>query len=211
MTGFTRGSLILAYDSTAQASWFHQFSAKTQNELRLQHNYTKFDVIPNVPGEVGLDIPGFGNLGTQIFLPNFTIMRRPQITDSFTLIRGHHTLKFGGEFLYRGNHSESHTFFPGRFVFGSLSGGLLSPCLALPAANCGLTGVNSANLDSLQTVSLGLPQFYQQGFDNPNYSYPRPFTALVWQDSWQISDHFALNYGLRYQLDSQYGPLNTDK
>jgi hypothetical protein len=63
----------------------------------------------------------------------------------------------------------------------------------------------------LQTVSLGLPQFYQQGFDNPNYSYPRPFTALFWQDSWKISDNFTLNYGLRYELDSQYGPLNTDK
>ncbi len=211
LTGFSRGSSIHAFYHTIQGAWFHLFSQSAQNALQLQWNYTNFDVIPNVPGEVGLDIPGFGNLGTQIFLPNFTIMRRPQITDSFTLIRGHHTLKFGGEFLYRGNHSESHTFFPGRFVFGSLPGVLLSPCLAAPAANCGLTGVNPANLDSLQTVSLGLPQFYQQGFDNPNYSYPRPFTALFWQDSWKISDNFTLNYGLRYELDSQYGPLNTDK
>src|SRR6266436_6685369 len=211
LTGFSRGSSIHAFYHTLQGAWFHLFSQSAQNALQLQWNYTNFDVIPNVPGEVGLDIPGFGNLGTQIFLPNFTIMRRPQITDSFTLIRGHHTLKFGGEFLYRGNHSESHTFFPGRFVFGSLPGGLLSPCLAAPAANCGLTGVNPANLDSLQTVSLGLPQFYQQGFDNPNYSYPRPFAALFWQDSWKIADNFTLNYGLRYELDSQYGPLNTDK
>src|SRR5712692_1063755 len=211
LTGFSRGSSIHAFYHTIQGAWFHLFSQSAQNALQLQWNYTNFDVIPNVPGEVGLDIPGFGNLGTQIFLPNFTIMRRPQITDSFTLIRGRHTLKFGGEFLYRGNHSESHTFFPGRFVFGSLPGGLLSPCLAAPAANCGLTGVNPANLDSLQTVSLGLPQFYQQGFDNPNYSYPRPFAALFWQDSWKISDNFTLNYGLRYELDSQYGPLNTDK
>ena len=211
LTGFSRGSSIHAFYHTLQGAWFHLFSQSAQNALQLQWNYTNFDVIPNVPGEVGLDIPGFGNLGTQIFLPNFTIMRRPQITDSFTLIRGHHTLKFGGEFLYRGNHSESHTFFPGRFVFGSLPGVLLSPCLAAPAANCGLTGVNPANLDSLQTVSLGLPQFYQQGFDNPNYSYPRPFTAMFWQDSWKIADNFTLNYGLRYELDSQYGPLNTDK
>src|SRR5256886_8575233 len=25
-----------------------------------------------------------------------------------------------------------------------------------------------------RSVSLGLPQFYQQGFDNPVYNYPRP-------------------------------------
>jgi len=122
--------------------------------------------------------------------------------------------------LYRGNHSESHTFFPGRFVFGLLPGSLLSPCLANPGGSpssttnpgCGLAPtVFPAGIDSIQSGAFGLPQFYQQGFDNPNYTYPRPFTALFWQDSWKISDNFTLNYGLRYELDSQYGPLNTDK
>ncbi len=77
LTGFSRGSSIQGYDSTIQGAWFHQFSARTQNELRGQWNYTNFNVIPNEPGEVGLDIPGFANLGTQIFLPSLTIMRRP--------------------------------------------------------------------------------------------------------------------------------------
>ena len=29
-------------------------------------------------------------------------------------------MKFGGSELLRGDHTESHTFFPGRFIFGSL-------------------------------------------------------------------------------------------
>jgi len=212
LTGFSRGSSIQGYDSTVQGAWFHQFSARTQNELRGQWNYTNFNVIPNVPGEVGLDIPGFGNFGTQIFLPNLTIIRRPEVADNLTMIRGHHTMKFGGSFLNRGNHTESHTFFPGRFVFGSLPGGLLSPCLANPSGNCGLSAsLNPAAINSIQSVSLGLPQFYQQGFDNPTYNYPRPFTAAYWQDSWAVTPHFTFNYGVRYELDSQYGPLNTDK
>src|SRR5260370_27377884 len=115
LTGFTRASSIQGYDSTVQGAWFHQFSARTQNELRGQWNYTNFNVIPNVPGEVGLDIPGFGNFGTQIFLPNLTILRRPEIADNLSMIRGHHTLKFRGSFLNRGNHSESNTVFPGPF------------------------------------------------------------------------------------------------
>jgi TonB-dependent receptor-like protein len=168
-------------------------------------------VIPNAPGQVGLDIPGFANLGTQIFLPNLTIMRRYEFADNFTMTRGRHAMKMGGGGLIRGNHSESHTFFPGRFVFGNLPGGLLSPCLAAPAAACGVTGVSPAALDSLQTVSLGLPQFYQQGFDNPVYTANRPFAAAYWQDSWAIRPNFTLNYGLRYELDVQYGNLNTDK
>ncbi len=210
LIGFSAGSSIHAYDNTAQAAWFHQFSAKTQNELRAQYNYTNFDVIPNQPGEVGLAIPGFANLGTNIFLPNLTIMRRPDVADNATLVRGRHTVKFGGEFLLRGNHTESHTFFPGRFVFGNLPGGILSPCLQVPAA-CGLTGVLPSALDGLQSASLGLPQFYQQGFGNPIYNYPRPFTSFYWQDQWAMTSNFNLTFGLRYELDAQYGKLNTDK
>ncbi len=210
LTGFTRGSSIKAYYSTLQGSWFHQFSPVTLNEARAQFNYTSFNVIPNVPGQVGLDIPGFANLGTNIFLPNFSILRRYELADNFTMIRGHHTMKMGGSELIRGNHTESHTFFPGRFVFGNLSGGLLSPCLASPAS-CGLTGVSPVALDSLQTVSLGLPQFYQQGFDNPIDANTRPYTSFYWQDSWAAHHNLTVNFGLRYELDTQYGNLNTDK
>jgi Carboxypeptidase regulatory-like domain len=210
LTGFSRGSSIHTYDNTLQSSWFHQFSPRTSNEARVQWSYNDFNVISNATGQVGLDIPGFANLGNQIFLPNLTIMRRYEFADNFAMTRGHHTMKMGGYGLIRGNHSESHTFFPGRFVFGNLPGGTLSSCLGTPTA-CGLTGVSAAALDSLQTVSLGLPQFYQQGFDNSVYSANRPFGAFYWQDSWAIRPNFTLNYGLRYELDAQYGNLNTDK
>ena len=210
LTGFSRGSSVHSYDSTIQGSWFRLFSANTANEARAQWNYNSFNVIPNEPGQVGLDIPGFANLGTQIFLPSLTISRRYEFADNFTLTRGHHSMKFGGYGLLRGNHTESHTFFPGRFVFGSLPAALLSPCLGVPAA-CGLAGVNATTLNSLQSVSLGLPQFYQQGFDNPVYVANRPYAAFYWQDSWAIRPNFMLNYGIRYELDVQYGTLNTDK
>jgi hypothetical protein len=213
LTGFSRGSSVHAYDDTLQGAWFHQFSPRTSNEARAQWNYSNFSVIPNEPGQVGLDIPGFANLGTQIFLPSLTIMRRYELADNLTMIRGHHSMKFGGSFLYRGNHTESHTFFPGRFVFGLLPGGLLSPCFVASTSGpnpCGLTTFG-ANINSIQSVSLGLPHFYQQGFGNPIYNYPRPSTAAYWQDSWTIWPSFTLNYGIRYEVDSQYGPLATDK
>jgi hypothetical protein len=210
LTGFSRGSAVHALDNTAAVGWFHQFSARTTNELRGQYNYSKFNVIPNNPGEVGLDIPGFGNFGSNIFLPSLTTMKRPEFADNMTLVRGRHTLKFGGSEVIRGNHTESDTFFPGRFVFGNLPGGVLSPCLQVPAA-CGLTGVNPAVINPLQSASLGLPQFYQQGFGDPVYDYTRPFTALFFQDQLAMTSNFNLTLGLRYELDAQYGPLSTPK
>ena len=209
LTGFSAGSSVHQYDNTLQGAWFHAFSPRDQNELRLQYDYNSFNVLPNEPGEVGLQIPGFiNNLGSNIFLPDFVILRRTEIVDNVTMIRGHHTMRFGGAELLRGNHSDSHTFFPGRFVFGSLPGGVLSPCLQVPAA-CGLANSPSA-LNPLQAASFGLPQVYQQGFGQSDYpAYTRPLTGLYWQDSWKITSNFTLNYGVRYEIDSQFQPLNT--
>ncbi len=201
LTGFSAGTSIRAYDNNALAAWYHQFSPTAQNEARVQFDYATLNVIPNEPGEVGLQIPGVANnLGTNIFVPSLSITRRYEFADNFTLIRGHHTMKFGGYELLRGNHTESHTFFPGRFVFGSLPGFLISPQLA------------TTSINPLQSASFGLPQVFQQGFGNPVYPYyTRPWTAAYWQDSWAIKSNFTLNYGLRYELDTQYAPLSTYK
>jgi hypothetical protein len=199
LTAFSAGSSIHNYDNNLQAAWYHQFNARAQNEARVQWDYNSFRVIPNEPGQVGLQIPGFiNNLGTNIFLPNISILRRYEFADNFTLVRGRHTFQFGGDEALRGNHTESHTFFPGRFVFGSLPGFLLTPLLP--------------TLSSLQSTSFGLPQVFQQGFGNPVYPYyTRPLTAAYAQDSWAIRPGFTLNYGLRYELDTQYLPLTTYK
>jgi hypothetical protein len=221
LTGFSAGSSVHDYDNNLQASWYHVFSPRTENEFRFQWDYNSFDVIPNEPGQVGLQIASFANnLGTNIFLPNLTILRRYEFADNVTLVRGNHTVKFGGNEILRGNHSESHTFLPGRFVFGPLPGAALSPCLSNPngpitanpnTAGCDLPGVLSpAEINSLQAASLGAPQVFQQGFGNADYpAYTRPLSGIYLQDSWKITSNFTLNYGLRYEVDSQYNPLNT--
>src|SRR5262249_25596418 len=211
LVGFSAGSSVRAYDHNMQAAWFHQFSPRTLNELRAQWNYTDFNVIPNSHGTGGINTPGFAFPNSIIFLPSLTIMRRWEFADNFTLIRGHHTFKFGVVELLRGNHTESDTFFPGRFQFGNLPGGILSPCLQVPPA-CGLTNVTATQISSLQSFSLGLPQFYQQGFASTGvYGVTRPLFGGYAQDSWTMWPNFTFTYGLRYEVDSQYGNLKTPK
>jgi len=210
LIGFSRGNSILSWDSTLQGSWFHQFSQTAQNEARLQWNWYQFNVDTNDLGGPGLDVEGFGFFGRGIFLPSHTTARRYEFADNFTLIRGHHTMKMGFYELIRGNNTTSQTFFPGRFEFLNLPGNLLSPCLEAPIA-CNLPTTAPTPISTLQSWNLGLPAFYEQGFGNPNYVQIRPFTAGYWQDAWQVRPGFTFNYGLRYEVDSQYGPLNTYK
>jgi Carboxypeptidase regulatory-like domain/TonB dependent receptor len=209
LTAFSRGTSELAWDSTAQASWFHQFSPTTQNEARVQWNWYQFNVDTNDLGGPGLDVEGFGFFGRGIFLPSHTTGRRYEFGDNLTFVRGHHTLKTGFEELIRGNNTTSQTFFPGRFEFLELPGALVSLCLEAPIA-CGVSAAPSS-ISTLQSWSLGLPAFYEQGFGNPKYVQTRPFTAGYVQDAWQLRPNFTLNLGLRYELDSQYGPLHTPK
>jgi Carboxypeptidase regulatory-like domain/TonB dependent receptor-like, beta-barrel len=213
LTAFSRGTSELAWDNTLQASWFHTFSSTTQNEAFVQYNVYAFNVDSNDLGGPGLDVQGFGFFGRSIFLPSHTRAGRYEFADNFSFVRGRHTFKVGGSELVRGNDTISQTFFPGRFEFLELPGIVLSPCLQIPAL-CGVTGANvpsTVALTALQTASLGAPGFYEQGFGNPQYRETRPFTALYAQDSWQVRPNLTLNYGLRYELDSQYGPLHTPK
>jgi hypothetical protein len=209
LTAFSRGTSELAWDSTLQGSWFHQFSASMANEARIQWNIYQFNVDVNDPGGPGLDVEGFGFFGRGIFLPSHTTGRRYEFADNLSMIRGHHSIKFGFDEVIRGNNTTSQTFFPGRFEFLELPGALVSLCLEAPAA-CGVSAPESS-ISTLQSWSLGLPAFYEQGFGNPKYVQTRPFTALYAQDTWLIRPNFTFNYGLRYELDSQYGPLHTPK
>jgi Carboxypeptidase regulatory-like domain len=208
LTGFSAGSSLHTFNHVLQGSWFHEFSATTQNQAMVQWDYNYTGVIPNEPGEVALQIPGVASLGTNIFLPNTSILRRFEFADNVTMIRGHHTVNFGADELLRGDHNDAHTYMPGRFIFGTIPGGALSPCLQSPGA-CGVAAF-PAGIDPLQAASLGAPLLLEQGFGSSVYASTRPYTAFYLQDSWTIVPRFTLHYGLRYEMDTESAPLNSD-
>ena len=228
LQGVSRGSQVRQWTASLLGAWYHQFSPKTQNELRAQWNLVQFNVFTNDPGGAELDIGAF-QFGRDNTLPDFSTLRQYEFADNMTQIRGHHTMKFGVYEDVRGDRTASATFLAPRISFGSLPGGVLSPCLQVPAA-CGLVVASvqqcflaqtqgqplppgttcPALLNPLQSFSLGLPTFYQQGFGNPTTVADLPLTSVYWQDSWAIVPNFTLSYGIRYDRDTR-DVMNTDE
>ena len=199
LVGYSRGYISDNFDSTAVANWTHSFSPMLVNEAVAQFNFNNPLTASNDPFGPALEIAGFGFFNRDRFLPNQTITRREDLIDSLTWVKGAHTLKFGAEVLIRDIHSDSKTFFSGRFTFGTLPGSFVSPALA------------STTITALQGFNLGLAQSYQQGFGDPVVRAIYPLYAGYAQDTWRMRRNFTMNIGLRYEVDHRKEPLPTSK
>lgn len=198
LVGASRGSELDIFDSTSLLGWTHTFSDRVMNEARFQWHYRNFLVSSLEKYGPEINISGFGFFNRDSFLPNYSIERRYEVKDNFSYFRGSHNWKCGGLVLARGNRTEAHAFFAGRFGFGPLPGGLVNAALA------------STTITGLQAFNLGLAQSYQQGFGDPTVSSTDPFYGLYIQDSWRVRSNLTLNFGLRYELDNRRDPLPTD-
>ncbi|MDP3001012.1 MAG: TonB-dependent receptor [Bryobacterales bacterium] len=199
LVGYSRGYVTDTFDSTVLAGWTRMLSPTLINDARAQFNYTNPFTGSNEPFGPALEIAGYGFFNRDRFLPNNTIQRRIELTDSLAWSRGSHALKFGAQALLRNIHNNAATFMSGRFTFGALPAALVNAALA------------STNITALQAFNLGLPQSYQQGFGDPVVRANYPLYAFYLQDAWKPVPNLTLNLGVRYEVDTRKSPLPTDK
>jgi hypothetical protein len=198
LVGYSRGYSQETFDSTALASWTHLFSPRVILEARAQFAWYDLVTASTDPYGPAIEIPGYGFFNRDRFLPSDSTIRREELIQNLSIIKGSHSIKMGAYELVRQLTSQSYTFMSGRFTFGPLPGALVSPALA------------STSITALQAFNLGLPQSFQQGFGYPVVRGLSPLLAGFAQDSWKIARNFTLNYGLRYDVDVQWGTLPTN-
>jgi Carboxypeptidase regulatory-like domain/TonB dependent receptor len=133
-----------------------------------------------------------------------------QTRQNFTLVRGKHTFKMGGEVRLNRDTSLFGINTNGQYQFGggtayspvaitSLSGKHnINPGDPLPDA---LTGLLTASAFTY-TIAVA-PPLFAQGSRIGDTSIHRDAYNVYAQDSWQISPRLLLNYGLRYEIESQ--------
>ena len=155
---------------------------------------------------------------------------RTDIRDSFSIIKGKHTFKFGGEWIHSRNSQIFRGFFTGRYIFDSVDGFLHYAAPASNGVGFGPGAAECANGSftdiSLVTVAGNCPNgsaftggplllYLQHGPTTAGETLDQSGKAdianedysLFFQDTWKIFRNFTLNYGLRW--DAQKFPDPT--
>ncbi len=208
---------------------FSTLSANKLNEFHI--TYSREDrprsAIPSsVPADTGI---GFGpsfRFGNPFFLaPNVDeLVKRFQIKDNFSVVRGPHMIKAGGEWLHTNNFQVFRGFFEGRYLFDSVTGFLryASPAAAggygpyTVGCSDGSYVTAPASCPAGTTATGGPLLFYLQGSSPDGIARDEAgasninneeFSLFV-QDKWLVTPRVTLNYGLRW--DAQVMPKTVD-
>ncbi len=126
-------------------------------------------------GLASFTMTGFASLGSPTFLPGSQYSNVYQGEDTLSMVRGSHTLRFGGGWRRDGNRLFDDCCVRGYFNF-----------------NGQYTG--SAMTDLL----LGVPQNAGLATRLKPYSY-NDSTSFFGQDTWRVSSRLTVNYGLRWE------------
>ncbi|MEO6655510.1 MAG: carboxypeptidase-like regulatory domain-containing protein [Pyrinomonadaceae bacterium] len=120
LNAVSRGRAVDSPSGGVLFSENHTFNSRSVNEMRAQYSYYRLVVTPNDPIGPEINILGFGNFGRDIFLPSNSVQNAFDLADTVSLVRGNHTIKFGGVFQFGKVKTVSETYLPGTFRFGAL-------------------------------------------------------------------------------------------
>jgi hypothetical protein len=161
-------------------------------------------------GLLGLDFgggtptsPGNGtltNIGNSLVTQSFD-SKVWQGDDSITWIRGHHTLKFGGEYMY----DKITVFYSGNS--GELGGMVFGPNFTASSPTAPLKNSGEGMADFF----LGLPTAFGRGLTSGGWEQTSSVISGYGQDTWRVSDHLTLTLGLRYEAHTPWVESNNQQ
>ena len=206
------------------ANLYSTISTNRFNELHF--TYSREDrpraaTDSNLAADTGIGFAPSFRFGNPFFLQPAVdeLFWRTQIRDTFTVVKGNHTIKVGGEWIHSLNDQVFRGFFTGRYLFDSVSGFLR---YASPAAAGGFgPGTVGCSDGGYVThpdpcpggATTGGPLLFflhNAGTGKPDVAAPGASTisndefGVFLQDTWKVTPNFTLNYGLRW--DAQPWP-----
>lgn len=203
------GSNIPTVGQNYAVGWNHELSPNALNSLRFgfvrwsdnaQHILSGSPMdqigVPNADrggpssGLSLVSVAGYTTFGSSQYVPEIAYDNTYQIAEQFSLTKGLHSIKIGGDFrLMQRNFYQAQAPF-GFFAFT----GQFTQNLA--------TGVGG---NAIADILLGLPlATLQDGLSQMDRTRVNEFDIFA-QDDWRITPSLTLNLGLRYDVTSPVG------
>src|SRR5712671_4189684 len=206
-------------------NWVTTLSSALLNEAHFTYareSRPRSDINPSAVPDTGIGFAPTFRFGQPFFLePNSDeLFWRTDIRDNFSIAKGKHTWKFGGEWIHSVNSQIFRGFFSGLYLFDSpvgfmhyvTDGPTVKECQGASAITFVTTpacpiGTTSAAGPLLLFLQHG-PAVQGESFDASGASsITNQDYSLFAQDTWKIWRNFTFNYGLRW--DAQIFPNPT--
>ncbi|MDT5122557.1 MAG: hypothetical protein QOC96_2039 [Acidobacteriota bacterium] len=197
-TSLTNPRLDTQWNRFLSITETHIFSPTKVNELRAGYSRFLFANIPTdthaladigairgnsdqFPGMYRISVTGSFSIGTGVNDDRGTVSNQYNLVDTFSMVKGKHSLRFGGEAVQYQLNRFNNFSVRGSLTFGSTSG----------------TG-NA--FSAFQNFLRGAPTALQSAFGDPARNFVATDYAAFAQDDYRFSPRLTFNIGLR--LDS---------
>lgn len=203
-------------DDTVIARLVSSISATQINEFRFQYgrDFEFQNTQQAIPGEpvssqgISPQITISGSAGIVFGKPNFLDRRAfpdeqsYQFADTYSISRGKHQFKFGGDIIRFHDLNDNLFQESGAYSYNNRVD-YISDFAAFKAA---------ANPSSIQavcgpaTARVGCYSSYNQGFGPTAFELTTVDFGFFAQDDWRLSSHFTVNLGLRWEYEKMPDP-----
>lgn len=181
LNSVSRGTNLDNTDHTVNLQNVTTVGSTSLNELRFQFRRSRLGAPAIDQTGPAVNINGVASFGTATSSPTERDVDLYQLSDNFSLLRGSHSPKFGGEYLY----NDLNIGFPGA-----------------------MQGVYT--FTSLANFLSGNYSQFQQAFGAPSQAQKNPNFGVFARDEWKVRRDLTLNAGVRYDLQYLPDPIETD-
>lgn len=177
----SRGTRLDSRDQSVAVTEVGTLSPQVVNEARFQFTRSRLAAPGNDLTGPAVNIPGVASFGASTTSPVGRDNDLYELSDSVSMVRGAHTLRFGAGLLW----NRLNIYFPGAQVAAAYA------------------------FSSLANFQVGRYQTFQQAFGDAYQFQSNPNVSFFAQDEWRATPSLTVHAGLRYDLQKLPQPMGA--